>query len=117
MAAVFLIGVLWRRATAAAALTTLIGGSVVCVGIGVWDLAEMPGADAFPHFMMMAFGLFMCCVAVMVAVSLATAHSSHEQPLPTLRETGLRQGGRTRAVPLLWGGLAVIMLGLYLVFN
>lgn len=117
MAAVFLIGVLWRRATAAAALTTLIGGSVVCVGIGVWDLAEMPGADSFPHFMMMAFLLFATCVAVMVFVSLATKHSPQEQPLPTLREIGPRKAGRKRTVPLLWGTLAVIMLGLYLFFN
>ena len=45
MAAVFLIAVLWRRATASAALWTLVVGSVVSVGAGICHLEDWPAAS------------------------------------------------------------------------
>jgi SSS family solute:Na+ symporter len=117
MAAVFLLGVLWPRTTGTAAITTLAGGSLLCVGIGVWDLADGPGTDALPHFMMMAFLLFAVLTVLTVAVSLLTRHRPDEQALPSLCETLSRQHAPRRLVPALWALLAVVMLGLYLYFN
>ena len=45
MAAVFTIGVLWRRATAKAAITALLVGSAVSISVGVCQLAKWPAME------------------------------------------------------------------------
>ena len=42
MSAVFLVGVLWRRAASAAALSTLLVSTIVSLSIGVCYLAKWP---------------------------------------------------------------------------
>ncbi len=46
ISAVFVLGILWRRSTATAALTTLVLGSVVCLGIGIYSLGAADTKDA-----------------------------------------------------------------------
>jgi solute:Na+ symporter, SSS family len=117
MGAVFLIGVLWKRATAKAAFWTLALGSVVSLGCGVCHLKDWPHEQFWPHYLLLSFYLFAGICAFMVFASLVTRHSSEEQPLATLRQTYAKQPSTPWLVWGLWGGLAVIMLALYVIFD
>lgn len=129
MAAVFLVGVLWPRATGKAAFATLSGGTAVCLTIGALDFYNKPllvkifnailfaQREAPPHFMYLSFSLFVLCVLSMIVISLATAKAPEEERLSGLSETYARLGVRVRG--LLWGwlGLAAVMVALYVSFE
>lgn len=117
MAAVFLIGILWKRATATAAICTLIGGSVVSLSVGLCHITDWPNEFFWPHYLLVSFYLFLGICVFMILVSLITHKSSAEENLPTLRETYALQGGQSRLVWALWGILALIMAGLYGLFE
>ncbi|MBD3383345.1 sodium/solute symporter [candidate division KSB1 bacterium] len=117
MASVFLIGILWKRATATAALTSLIGGSILSLSIGVCYFKEWPYAGFWPHYLMSAFYLFVLISATMFVVSLLTKKSPHEQELPGLKKSAKTMSKAFPLVWLLWAILAICMLILYIVFN
>ncbi|MBN1491534.1 MAG: sodium/solute symporter, partial [Phycisphaerae bacterium] len=117
MAAVFLIGVLWRRATSTAALSTLVIGSAASLTIGFMDIFHYPSKGYWPHFLLMAFYLFAGMCAFMIVVSLLTRHAACEEALPTPAEAYRVSGTRTRGVWLGWAVLGAIMLGLYVLFD
>lgn len=117
MGAVFLIGVLWKRATASAAFSTLVLGSIVSLGCGVCHFKQWPTKEFWPHYLLLSFYLFAGICAFMILVSLCTRHSPQEQPLATLKETYAKQPSAPRLVWGLWAALAVIMLAIYLLFN
>ncbi|HNT86589.1 MAG TPA: sodium/solute symporter, partial [Candidatus Hydrogenedentes bacterium] len=117
IAAVFLIGILWRRATAKAALATLLGGSTLCLGIGLMDFMNLPGEGFWPHFLLTSFLLFAWLCLVMIGVSLLTQNAPEEETLPSFRETYARQGRSPAQVWIGWAILAAIMAAIYLVFN
>jgi len=117
MGAVFLIGVLWRRATATAALATLYIGSFVSLGIGLCHFKHWPSAEFWPNHLLLAFYIFAGICAFMVTVSLLTEKSPEEEDMPTLKDTYAEMGESPKVVWWLWGGLAVIMLALYIVFD
>jgi len=117
ISAVFVIGVLWKRATSSAAIWTLIAGSIVSLSVGVCHLQDWPNKQFWPHYMLLSFYLFVGICTLMVAVSRGTRKSSEEQALSTLREIYTSQNTQPRLVWCLWGVLAVIMLILYLIFN
>ncbi|HOK66316.1 MAG TPA: sodium/solute symporter [Anaerohalosphaeraceae bacterium] len=121
VAAVFVLGIFWRRSTAKAALLTLIVGSAVSLTIGVCDItsvfANEKGEDIFPHFLLLSFYLFVGIGLFMVLVSLLTWHSASETPLPTLRQTYRDNPGLGLPGFLGWGFLAAVMAGLYLFFQ
>ena len=117
MSAVFLIGVLWKRATSTAAISTLIVGSIVSLSVGACHIWDWPNAEFWPHFLLLSFYLFVGICAFMVVISLLTQKSPEEENLPTLKETYTNQGTQPGPVWTFWGLLAVIMLALYLVFN
>lgn len=88
ISAVFLWGILWRRGTSAASLTTLIGGFILGAVVFAVDFPAVSqfvvGVDAHGKpiqfvtqvlhipFMMQAWWLFVICSIVFVGVSLAT---------------------------------------------
>ena len=117
MAAVFVIGVLWKRATAPAALVALIAGSIASLGVGVCQLAEWPSEDFWPHYLLVSFYLFAGICTLMVVVSLLTRNSPQEEDLPAMGRLYRAQKTRTARVWLLWGVLAVIMFALYAGFQ
>lgn len=117
MAAVFLIGVLWQRATATAAFYTLIFGSAFSLSIGTMDFFNFPEEKFWPHYLLMAFILFVCICAFMIVLSLLTRHTHYEEQFPTLAEAYRRGASHGRIVWLGWAVLAVIMIGLYGLFN
>jgi SSS family solute:Na+ symporter len=117
MAAVFLIGVLWKRATGTAALSTLVLGSAVSLSLGACHLKDWPHAAFWPHYLFVSFYLFAGISLFMIVASLLTRHSPDEERLPTLKETYARQGKKPTLVWILWGVLALVMLALYIVFD
>lgn len=117
MAAVFLVGVLWPRATATAAFYTLIVGSVCSLSIWFMDFNNYPGKDFWPHYMFRAFLLFVGISFFMLVLSLLTRNAECEERFPTLAEVYRRSERRGRGVWLGWAVLGVVMLGLYGFFS
>ncbi len=117
VSAVFVIGVLWRRATSKAALMTLIVGSISSISIGFCNLNDWPSKAFWPHFMLLSFYVFAGICLFMVVASLLTRNDSREEQLPSLKETYAQQGSRSRSLWLLWGVLAAIMAAIYLFFD
>ena len=78
IAAVFLLGVLWRRVNAHGAMAALIGGFILGVGRLVAEL-NRDGLSGWMHtyatinFLHFAVLLFVLCTAILIAVSLMTA--------------------------------------------
>lgn len=114
VAAVFILGLFWKRATSTAAISTLVVGFVVCVTIGILNIL---GIGSWPHFLMLAFYLFVANIVFMVVVSLATRNSAHEEIFPPLREAYSESRAIGKTGWVCWGLLFVIMIGLYLFFN
>ncbi|MEA1951828.1 MAG: sodium:solute symporter [Planctomycetota bacterium] len=117
MAAVFLIGVLWKRATSIAASSTLLLGSTLCIVIGFCHLKGWPSDKFWPHYLLMSFYLFVVNCTLMVVVSLMTRKSPYEEDLPSLGQARAWAGSQSPWIWGLWGLLAAIMLTLYVVFN
>ena len=80
MAAVFLLGVFWKRTTTLAANLALTLGTVFSIGVGVLYLWVFPvGQYSFwPHFMMLSFYLFVIISMGMVLISLFDKRSSKQ---------------------------------------
>jgi SSS family solute:Na+ symporter len=129
MAAVFLVGVLWRRATGRAAFVTLAGGTAVCLSIGALDFYNKPllvklfnaalpwHFDRPPHFLYLSFALFALCILSMLSVSLLTRAAPGEEALPRLGQAYAKLGARMRWLFAGWAVLAVVMVGLYVGFE
>ena len=119
----FVLGVFWKRATATAALATLVLGTALSLGLGIASfnnatfLLDADGESLLPHFLLQSFGLFCMLLALMVVVSLATEHRETESELPTMREAYQAERGLGAVGWALWGALAVVMAGLYLFFH
>lgn len=117
LSTVFVVGVLWKRATPKAAEWTLIGGGLLCVALGGCYLLDWPRKGFWPPFMLFTFYLFALLVVFMVVASLLT-RPQPQYALPTLKETYARAGeGSKRSVWLLWGVVALLMVSIYVVFN
>ena len=120
MAAVFLLSLLWQRVTTTAVHATLYIGTPVCLTVGVLSLKNLLPASPWTHFMMLAFLLFLFCLTILVTVSLSTGHSEGEEPLATASAGVVADAaghGAGRTGWLLWGALAVVMIGLYTGFQ
>ncbi|MDH7598911.1 MAG: sodium/solute symporter [Sedimentisphaerales bacterium] len=124
ISAVFLLGVFWRRATAKAAIVTLLLGSIISVGIGICDIKDIFAkdidgrvVDIWPHFLLLSFYLFVSLLVLMVLVSLSTGHSQTETALPSLRQAYAQNPGLGRRGLVGWAILGCIMVCLYLFFQ
>jgi len=116
MASVFLIGVLWRKATSKAALATLTIGSAISLAVGACQLKSWPSAEFWPHYLLLSFYLFVGLSIFMIVISLFTQKGAIPSALPTLRET-YRTIENSRTMWILWGVLAVLMIAIYIIFN
>ena len=111
MAAVFVMGVFWRRCTTLAANITLTFGTIFSIGSGILYLWVIPGAAETIHFMMLSFYIFVILIISMVIVSLTDKVSAERPAMAVIREKpslGVRVG---------WIALAIVMIGLYVFFN
>jgi SSS family solute:Na+ symporter len=75
IAAVFVLGIFWKRMTGAAALSTLAFGHAVGAAILVWKIWTQAHdvADGLPHFTIVAGATTALCLMVGVLVSVVTA--------------------------------------------
>jgi solute:Na+ symporter, SSS family len=112
---VFIVGVLWKRATGTAAFLTLVIGNIVSMSLGTCYLFIWPGAKFWPHYLMMAFYLFVGMTILMIIISLCTTPDPSHQ-LPSIREA-YRKEKASRSVWLLWAVVGVLMVVLYIIFN
>lgn len=110
MAAVFVMGVFWRKCTTMAANLTLTVGTLISIGIGVLYLWAWPIASWKPHFMMLSFYIFILLVVGMVIISLCGKKETHE-PIKILRSP------ISLETKITWGLLFAVMIGLYVWFN
>jgi solute:Na+ symporter, SSS family len=118
MAAVFLLGVLWKRATSAASISTLVLGSMASIGIGIMYLSHFPSEEFWPHFLLLSFYIFVGLVVFMVIVSLLTKPPLPENRLPSIKEAYANIDGHTeKKVLIWWGALAIIMFAIYFLFQ
>ena len=118
MAAVFFIGVLWKRATAQAALGTMILGTAASLVVGSCYYSKYPKCIPWPEyegfFLIIAFVMFVILCMFMVIVSLVTPPPPVEKALPSLRETYRDETHRTKTTWILWAILAIIMAAIYI---
>jgi SSS family solute:Na+ symporter len=112
MAAVFVLGIFWKRATTRAANFALTIGTAFCLIVGVlylWppEWLRFP----WPHFMLLSFELFVILVISMVIISLTDSDKTqYIIPEP------IHEGWSKLAISL-WIALAVVMISLYVYFN
>jgi SSS family solute:Na+ symporter len=117
--AVFVLGVLWRRASATAAQATLYVGSALGFIVFLLDWNKVAWWTVPP--MMATFYLLVACVLVQVLVSLAVPHRHTAEserlvwshPLECLQSPGWPGIGNYRFLALL---LLVTMIVLYVIF-
>jgi SSS family solute:Na+ symporter len=112
MAAVFVLGIFWKRATTRAANFALTIGTAFCLIVGVlylWppEWLQFP----WPHFMMLSFELFIILIVSMVIISL-TDNDKTQYAIPE----PIHEGWSKLAVSL-WIALAIVMISLYVYFN
>jgi len=119
--AVFLWGVLWRKASATAARVTLMVGSALGLAVFLLDWFKETTGWAVPS-MMATFYLFLVCSAVLVVVSLLRphVHTAESEKLVWTRPVDALKGPwgpgilDYRIVALV---LFLLMAGLYAVFG
>ena len=121
MAVVFFIGVLWKRANAFAALSTLILGTIASLAVGSCYYSGYPECIPWPQYegfyLILAFALFAILCVFMVVVSLLSAAPGPEKALPSLLDTYRNKTNRTKTTWILWAILAIIMAAIYIIFN
>lgn len=114
MAAVFLFGVFWKRTTTLAANMALTLGTVFSIGVGILYLWVFPTEqyNAWYHFMLLSFYLFVIIGIGMIVVSLWD-----KSPQLGILNMEKIEDKPARIVLILWGLLIVTMIGLYIFFN
>ncbi|MCP5537533.1 MAG: sodium/solute symporter [Akkermansiaceae bacterium] len=127
IAAVFLLGVFWHRATSKAAFLTLVLGTLCCISVGMLNLLEVDQLTIggktlvtitpWPHFLMISFYLFVFNLLLMVISSLLTRHSKEEANFPSLREAYQSNHPLGKPGWYLWGGVFALMIAIYCIFN
>ena len=105
IAAVFLIGVFWKRVNATGAIASLITGFVLGMArlvaeIGKDGLGGWLYAYADINFLHFAILLFVICVAVLIVVSLATPEESDEHLAGLTFATANRPARRLEGLPV-----------------
>ncbi|WP_020209183.1 sodium:solute symporter family transporter [Gilvimarinus chinensis] len=115
LSTLFLVGLFWRRVTAAGATYGFSLSCLLCVSVGFFSVNEQTFGlfDTWPHFLTTTFILFVISVLLTVVISLLTKPSPDEQWLPTFKQMSVQNGSNTKPIWLAWGVLALIMAFLY----
>ncbi len=117
--AVFLLGVFWRRASGKSACITLLTGTLLGAVVFCLDWNNIYRGD----FMLMAFWLFLACLALMILTSFCFPEPFKPEARPLVWENWrdpLRRpaGGRGLARYQILAGALLLVFGLlYLVFR
>ncbi len=117
LSAVFLLGVLWKRATPKAGEITLIGGGILCLIVCLCYNLNIPKDFDKVPFMLLSFYLFAILSAVLVVSSYLTTPAP-EKALPSLKESYANMGySSSKKIWMLWLCICVMMICLYIYFN
>lgn len=111
MAAVFVMGVFWKRCTTLAANVILTFGTIFSIGCGVLYLWVIPQATEHIHFMMLSFLIFVVLVVTMVVISYADKAVIERKPMAVI------ESKLSLSTKMAWLLLAVVMISLYIFFN
>ncbi len=114
MAAVFLFGIFWKKTTTRAANAALIYGTLFSIGTGILYLWVFPAEnyEAWPHFMLLSFYIFVCISLGMTLISWFDKNPvGNALSIETVSEK------TSQLVVSVWCLLAVVMIGLYIYFN
>ncbi len=111
MAAVFVMGVFWKRCTTLAANVILTFGTIFSIGCGILYLWIIPQATEHVHFMMLSFLIFVVLIISMIAVSYFDKAVVEREPMTVIRNR------LSVSVTVAWTLLAAVMIGLYIFFN
>ncbi|GAB4018637.1 sodium:solute symporter family transporter [Spirosoma koreense] len=116
LSVVFLLTVFWKRTTRTAVNSILSVGSAFSLGVGVLYLWIFP-PDRYmfwPHYLLLSFSIFATLLILAVFISLLDKNPS----VYVADSAGNDSVGQpTRRVWIAWIGLAITMVGLYLVFH
>ena len=116
MTAVFLVSVLWKRATAKAAFTTFVFGSIFSLALGFGCLANTP-EGFWPHYLLLSFYLASGLIVLMIIVSLFTKAPAKQDMMPSVNEIYAEMGYSPKPVWIWYSILFVIMIALYVFFQ
>lgn len=111
MAAVFVMGVFWKKCTTLAANLVLSFGTFLSISSGICYLWIVPGATEALHFMMLSFIIFCLLIIMMVCVSLLDMQQEERHAMKVIDEQ------TSRGVIISWILLVLVMVGLYIFFN
>ncbi len=111
MAAVFVMGVFWKRCTTLAANVILTFGTIFSIGCGILYLWIIPDATSHIHFMMLSFIIFVVLILAMVVISYSDKAVVERKPMAVIRNR-MSLSGKVG-----WTMLALVMIGLYIFFN
>lgn len=109
MAAVFLMGVFWKRCTTMAANLALTAGTVFSIGMGIIYLWVVDGS-AYMHFGMLSFIIFVILLVMMTITSFLTRAEDRESMAMIKEKTSI-------GVITAWILLSVVMVSFYIFFN
>lgn len=116
---VFIIGLLWKRATPKAAELTLYLGTAICLIVGFCQLIGFPDGDTWPHFMLLCFYMMAGLVIFMLAASLLTSEKTNELSQVEAANPIIvsdKEVFSTQLI-LLWLMVVVVMAIIYIIFN
>ena len=115
---VFVLGILWKRATPKAAELTLYFGTFFCLVIGFCQLIDFPNNHTWPHFMLLCFYMMVVLMVFMIIVSLLTNPNTYKVQLINPNETQNLANTKTAlSIKLMWLAVAVIMFLIYYIFR
>ncbi|HDS06551.1 MAG TPA: Na+/glucose cotransporter [Bacteroides sp.] len=114
---VFVVGILWRKATARAANFVLAAGTIISLAIGFCFLNNIPEADFWPHFLFLSFLIFLGLTALMIIISILTRSEGEVSGIPSLQEAYRSHLKVEPVVKWVWGLLIAVMIVLYILFN
>jgi len=117
LVALFLLGALWRRTTPKAAELSMFVGEPVCVVLILANSLHWPTWlwPSWLNFMFLSFLLFIAMVIFMIIVSLNSRPTPSEKMLPSLKD--INKENVTSLVKFAAIILAMIMIGLYIIFH
>ena len=120
MAAVFLMGVLWKRITSLAANIVLSVGSAMSILIGFLILNKWPAGFKWVHPfhpLEISFYIFVSLCLIMILISMFSTKKSRNDDMPGLKEAYRENGKTSMLVWAIWAILAFVMIVLYFYFN
>jgi SSS family solute:Na+ symporter len=114
MAAVFLLGVFWKKTTTKAANFVLSFGTIISFTVAIFYLWVFPKSiyPQWPHFLLLSFYIF--CVLIFIGVIISLFDKTKNNEVNYLQSQKLKT---SKQVLLLWLLLAIVMISFYLIFN